>query len=215
MSKLVKNALSSAVTPKVIGAVVTAGFAAAGVAAVVAQNLRTLGESDEPLRDRAKRIGQTSLGAVLTGPSGLVARGKSLRETGADTTPADAPDVPVRSRSQDPDGAAKAVQEPRSDAKSGSEKDGGSAGDPGKPTAKTGTSAATTDDQKADDRTGRSQGKSEAKDEGPSKAAITADLELMTVAQLRDRAKNDGLPGRSNMNKSELIAALSERESTR
>ncbi|MBW3659219.1 MAG: Rho termination factor N-terminal domain-containing protein, partial [Actinobacteria bacterium] len=41
---------------------------------------------------------------------------------------------------------------------------------------------------------------------------LVADLQGMTVKQLRDRAAQDGVPGRSEMSKDELVVALATRE---
>jgi hypothetical protein len=64
--------------PKAVGLIATTGFAAAGVVAVIAENLRTLSDREEPLPERAKKVGQHSIGAVLAGPSALSERGRRL-----------------------------------------------------------------------------------------------------------------------------------------
>jgi hypothetical protein len=64
--------------PTVAALCARSGYVLAGLAHVAAQNLRTLGDGERPLADRARAVGRDSLGAALAGPSGLSDRGRSL-----------------------------------------------------------------------------------------------------------------------------------------
>lgn len=187
MPKLIDR-LPEHVTPKVIGVAVTAGFAAAGVASVVARNLRTLSDGEQPLPERVKRVGQESVGALLSGPSGLAARGRDLvtgRQHDAPTEEPSAEPAPPRgidTSAPNPDASPEpeaAEPEPATEAEQPEPE-------------------ATVDEPEAGGDT-----------DGPFD--LRADLEQMTVAQLRDRAAQGGIPGRSGMKKAELIDALIER----
>ncbi len=196
MTKLLER-LPDQLTPKVVAAVVTGGFAAAGLASITARNLRTIADRDTPLADRLRTVGQTSIGAVLSGPSGLVDAGRDVvtgRQGRTPTTPPAETPAPAKAAKEAPPRAVDTSQ-PNAEVDAPAEPAPEAPQTPEEPRP---ASEAASDDDPTDD--------------GPFD--LRADLEQMTVAQLRDRAAQDGIPGRSKMNKDELVAALTERETS-
>lgn len=255
MPKLLDRAASTlgGLSPRTVGLLSAAGFTAAGIAAVMAENLRTATDSDRSLTERARAVGTTSLGAVLSGPSGLSQRGRSLLHRGdgdgrgraaPETEPETAPEATTETEPVPPAGQAAQVATSPSAAP---EAAGASAAavrdlprEPAAPPTPPVTGAVDPAQQEPVPPRGIDTSSpaaeldveatvAEEPAEGPGEESpagrrartgadtietgLTADLERMTVAQLRARAAEDGIPGRSKMNKTELISALADRES--
>lgn len=206
MPKLLDRATSTLgdLSPRTIGLLATAGFAAAGVVAVMAENLRTATDRGQPLPSRVGHVAQTSLAALRSGPAGLSDRGRSLvGRGGAATDGPTAGQAPVPPRGID-------TSAPTAERASAGEEERAAGKAPSAASAPSTTTPPNASSTAATSPTGTAR----AQDTGGKEIEtdLTADLERLTVSQLRDRAKQDGIPGRSKMNKDELVQALASRE---
>lgn len=251
MPNLLDRAASTlgGLSPRTVGLLSAAGFTAAGIAAVMAENLRTATDSERSLTERARAVGTTSLGAVLSGPTGLSQRGRSLLHRGdgdGDGLGRAVPEPEATTETEPVPPAGQAAQVATSPS-AAPEAAGASAAavrdlprepvapptppvtgaldpaqqepvpprgiDTSSPAAELDVEAAVAEEPQEEPAAESPAGQRDRTEADTIETGLTADLERMTVAQLRARAAEDGIPGRSKMNKTELISALTDRES--